>query len=75
MSFFELIVNWLFTIFADNTGDYTEFFDVQYVVGGVNINFSSWLCYTLAIIGTIFVIVLCCLFIYKIIKLIGGLIR
>lgn len=39
------------------------------------ITFGDWLSTTATIIALTIIVVLCCLFVYKIIKLIGGLIR
>ena len=41
----------------------------------VSVNFADWLSTTATIISISIIVVLCCLFVYKIIKLIGGLIR
>lgn len=42
---------------------------------GYQISMGDWLSTTATIISITIIVVLCCLFIYKIIKLIGGLIR
>lgn len=49
-----------------NGGDY------ELVFGGTTPEYLAFIC---SIISLIFILVLCCLFIYKIIKLVGGLIR
>lgn len=48
---------------------------VSWTIGGKTITLYQWFCNTLAITTLIFIFVFCCLFVYRIIKLVGNLIR
>ena len=54
-----------------------QFYSKTDLVDGTIYTYSmnEWLCHTASIISITIIVVLCCLFVYKIIKLIGGLIR
>lgn len=71
-SFFE---NIFCTFVADYNGDF-PFDDLLFQLGvGNTISLSRYLTLLCSIVSMIIIVVLCCLFVYKIIKLIGGLIR
>lgn len=72
---YNYYVNILYNGLASN--DYVRRIldNVNFDIGGYNVAFGSWLAFTASIISITIIVVLCCLFIYKIIKLIGGLIR
>lgn len=57
-----------------NTGIY-KFLTIQLTVGNTTMRVYEYLSSLGCIISIILILVLCCLFVYKIIKLIGGLIR
>lgn len=88
MSLFESIVQFFAEhIFLEEYyGSFiTNFYQIGYqedIVNGELVGYKpfymsldTWLSYTCAIISIIFILVLCCLFVYKIVRLIGGLIR
>ena len=54
---------------------YLKFMEAQVNFGGVTFTMQEYLSNLCTLISLIFIVVLCCLFVYKIIKLIGGLIR
>lgn len=56
----------MFGQFIENTG--VEVFDTNLII-------SDYLAILLALVSGFIIVGLCCLFVYKIIKLIGGLIR
>ena len=60
-------------IFNDNYSALLD--DTEVGFFNVSISLQSYLCTLASLISIIFILVLCCLFVYKIIKLIGGLIR
>lgn len=49
--------------------------DMYFNVGHIELSLVDYLKYLCAYISLIIIIVLCCLFVYKIIKLVGNLIR
>lgn len=53
--------------------------DMSFTIGqgdyAFTLSFDQYLAHTASIISITIIVVLCCLFVYKIIKLIGGLIR
>lgn len=55
--------------------------DIVYKIGGdsytgdINMSMADWLSTTATAIAITIIVALCCLFIYKIIRLVGGLIR
>ena len=68
--------------YFNNLFGYTLNLDIEYKInqavvniGGVDFKLSQWLAVTCSYVCLIIIFVLCCLFVYKIIKLIGGLIR
>ena len=75
------IFDFFYTKVFTNTGEHGYFFleDMYFQVGNESthfqLTFQEWLCHTASIISITIIVVLCCLFVYKIIKLIGGLIR
>lgn len=71
-------------LFPSGVGDEIDLIDLRYAVGNsitengmapFYMTLQEWLCYTATFITIITLFVLCCLFIYKIVRLIGGLIR
>lgn len=51
------------------------FIDTTFTIGSQTYRAIEYYSFICAFVATIIVVVLCCLFVYKIIKLIGGLIR
>lgn len=73
------LVGWLYNTQADDiidwyTGDYPVL-EVSKYDTTFTLSLGDWLSTTATIISISIIVVLCCLFVYKIIKLIGGLIR
>ena len=58
-------------------GDYLDsgLVDMNFNVGGYDFSLAEYLGATATIISITIIVVFCCLFVWKIIKLIGGLIR
>lgn len=63
-----------FVAFITNNGNLTTY-SFRLPLGDYSIGLGDWLSTTATIISITIIVVLCCLFVYKIIKLIGGLIR
>lgn len=83
MEFFLKIFggNWRYSqhydilVSVDSNGNALYTKDIPISIFGVNTNLGNYLSYIASLVSIIFIVVLCCLFVYKIIKLIGGLIR
>ena len=81
MTLYDLIYEFFEThIFNDSysalLGElYVPFFYESDGTTQVYVTLQTWLCSTASVISITIIVVLCCLFVYKIIKLIGGLIR
>lgn len=67
---FDLLYNYFNTLFYDTNG---ITYELNFDIGGFTVGFNDWLCYTCALISLIFILVLCCLFIYRLIRLVGRL--
>lgn len=71
---FDALMNYFWSIF--NTEDFAYFTEVStFTIGGAELTITDYLAFLCTLVSLVFIVVLCCLFVYKIIKLIGGLIR
>lgn len=70
------LYNFFANLFISNSGDF-DFFNSFYSISrnDIEIEFYQYLAGLCSVISLIFIVVLCCLFVYKIVRLIGGLIR
>lgn len=66
----KALIDYFFSLFSDPYG-ITD--DIAFNIGGVDISFGDYLGYLCAYISLIIIIVLCCLFIYRLIRLVGRL--
>ena len=77
----QLLANFYYNLFFNDALIQDEDFLISEIMStpielfGVQYNVAYYLTFLCSLISLIFIIVLCCLFVWKIIKLIGGLIR
>lgn len=70
---FDAIYDYFSALFNTNLfGDYFD--DITFDIGSGTLNLSTWFVAMFTIISFIIILVLCCLFVYRIIRLVGGLI-
>ena len=74
---FDFFNNLIMGLEFYSTGDTLDDISISLGTGGnvANLNMSDYLSFLLAFVSLIIIVVLCCLFVVKIIKLVGGLIR
>lgn len=70
------LFNYFYGLFdTSNNLRLQSFYDDFQAYTGYDFDLSTYFAYLCSIISLIFIFVLCCLFVYKIVRLIGGLIR
>ena len=73
------LVGWLYNHNDDEVIDWytNDYYVINFENDGntYSLSMGDWLSTTATIISITIIVVLCCLFVYKIVKLIGGLIR
>lgn len=77
MALFELIYNYFWGLLCPSgeIGSLDTYMNVTFSLFDESFVLFEYLALILTFISFIFIIVLCCLFVYKIVRLIGGLIR